>query len=64
MVVEVVVGVVEVLGENDIGALVVSGGIPTAEVYDTRAWTEWLPAIVGHHTSALAVIAHLSEMTV
>jgi hypothetical protein len=62
-VVEAVVGIVEVLDETDISALVVAGGIPTADVYATYAWTEWIPGTVGHHAAALAVIAHLSEMT-
>jgi hypothetical protein len=64
MVVEATVGIVEVLDVNDISAIMVAGGIPTADVYATHAWTTWLPGTVGHHTAALAVITHLSEMTV
>ncbi len=64
VVVEAVVGIVEALDGDVISALVVAGGAPTADVYVTQAWTEWLPGTAGHHAAALAVIAHLSEVTV
>ncbi len=63
-VVEATVGIVECLDVSDISALVVAGGTPTADVYATQAWTEWLPSTVGYHAAALAVIAHLSNVTV
>lgn len=62
VVVGAVTGIVECLDEGDISNLVVAGGIPTADVYATRAWTEWFPGTVGRHAAALAIIAHLSEM--